>query len=165
MQVLIVGGLLISSGCVYLATVPVAAVVGGAELALKGGDLYTEMKKADARQAFDIPFEATWEITLDVLQDLRVKLGKAGKNKAGDGGLIEARARENKVRIAVVKMTDQVSEVGIWVKGDKAFADLILKKIEEGTCNSAGREIGEQRNIHQLPLNLLGQFRLSFRIL
>lgn len=135
MQLLIAGGLLISSGCVYLATIPAAAVVGGAELALKGGDLYKEMRKADARQAFDVPFEATWEITLDVLRDLRVKSEKAGKNKAGDGGLIEARAHENKIRIAVVKMTDQVSEVGIWLKGDKAFADLIMKKIEEGTHN------------------------------
>ena len=135
MQALIAGGLLISSGCVYLATIPATAVVAGAELALKGGDLYKEMRKADARQAFDVPFEATWEIALDALQDLRVKSGKAEKNKAGDGGLIEAQAREIKIRIAVVKMTDQVSEVGIWVKHDKAFADLVMKKIEGKTHN------------------------------
>ncbi len=131
LRVVITVSLLISSGCVTLAAIPVAAVVGGAELALKGGDLYKDMRKADARLAFDIPFDAMWDITLTVTQDLGIQTKKVAKNKEGDGAVIEARAHNNKIRIAVVKMTDRTSEVGIWVKRDKAFADLIMKKIEE----------------------------------
>ncbi len=127
----IAGSLLMSSGCVYLATIPVAAVVGGAELAVKGTDIYKSMRKADERQAFELSFDRMWEITLTALGNLGIHAKKAAFNKERDGGVIEARAHDHKITIAVVKITEQVCEVGIWAKKDKALADLIIKKIAQ----------------------------------
>jgi hypothetical protein len=131
LRIIVAGGLLTSPACVTLAAIPVAAVVGGAELAVKGGDIYKSMRKADERQAFEVPFVRMWEITLAALEDLGMQAVKAAKNKDGDGGLIETRAHEHKISIAVVKMTDRVSEIGVWAKKDKSLADLIIKKIAE----------------------------------
>ncbi len=135
------GTLMISSGCVFLASLPVMAVMGGAELALKGGDIYKGMKKADEREAFDIPFQTTWEMTLSVLEDLGIKPTKVIRDKAGDGGVIELQPRETKIRIAVVKITNRVSEVGIWAKRDKALGTLIMKRVAATAHVSVG--VGE----------------------
>ncbi|HWT83402.1 MAG TPA: hypothetical protein VN648_31920, partial [Candidatus Methylomirabilis sp.] len=124
--------------CTVLLTVPFVTFFGGAELALKGRDLYNQMKRADGRRAFELPFEETWDNTLQVLNDLSLETNKAGKNKEGDGGVVEAKSRDAEIRIAVVKLTEKVSEVGIWAKRDQPLAALILDKISEETERSLG---------------------------
>ncbi len=127
----LLGALLMQSCAAPLLALPITAFLSGAELALKGGDLYKQMKKADGRKAFELTFEQTWDNTLLALEDLSLEIDKAGKNKEGDGGLIEAKSLDGKISVAVIKLSERVSEVGIWTKRDQALAALILAKIEK----------------------------------
>lgn len=125
------GAILVQSCAAPLVTLPFTAALSGAELALKGGDLYKQMKKADGREAFEISFEQTWDNTLEALETLSLETNKALKNEDGDGGLIEAESLQGKIRIAVLKLSERTSEVGIWAKRDQALAALIIMKIRE----------------------------------
>lgn len=125
------GALLMQSCAAPLLTLPVTTFFSGAELALKGGDIYKQMRKADGRRAFELTFDQTWEHTLKALRDLSLEVDREALNEDGDGGVMEVKSKGGKMHIAVVELNERVCEVGVWAKSDKALAALILAKIQE----------------------------------
>ena len=58
--------------------------------------------------------------------------GIRGKRTAqGDGGIIEGVAKKTKIRVVIAKLTEEITEFGIWTSHDKALADLIRERIKE----------------------------------
>jgi hypothetical protein len=104
-----------------LITSPIATtVLGGAQLAIKGTELQKEISKADVREAFDSPFEKTWNISAKALVDLHIEITRIRTTDEGNGGLIEGRARKIKVKLIAVELTQDITEIGIWTEHDKA---------------------------------------------
>lgn len=62
--------------------------------------------------------------------NLRIEITKTQRNEAGDGGIIEAQAEKIKVRIVLAKVTENITEIGIWAGHDNAFARLIVEEIK-----------------------------------
>jgi hypothetical protein len=108
-----------------------AALIGGAQLAIKGTELQKEIRKADAQEAIDTPFEKTWDKSVIALVNLHIEIIRTERNKVEDGGLIEGSAKKIKVKVIVVKVTEEITEIGIWTGHDKALAGLIAEKIKE----------------------------------
>ncbi len=115
-----------------LITLPLTTTVfGGAQLAIKGAELQKEIRKADIQEAFDSPFEKTWNMSVIALVNLRIEITRVGRTQEGNGGLIEGRAQKIKVKVIAVELTQDITEIGIWTEHDKALARLIAKKIRE----------------------------------
>jgi hypothetical protein len=114
-----------------LLTLPLATVFGGAQLAIKGGELQKEIRKADVQEAFDSPFEKTWNMSVIALVNLHIEVTRVGRTPEGNGGLIEGRAEKIKVKVVAVEVTQDITEVGIWAEHDRALARLIAEKIRE----------------------------------
>ena len=117
--------------CTTFLTLPLATLFGGAQLAIKGAELQKEIRKADVQEAFDRPFENTWNVAVIALVNLHIEITRVGKTQEEDGGLIEGRAQKIKVKIIAVELTEDITEVGIWTEHDKALAGLIAEKIRE----------------------------------
>ena len=115
-----------------LMTVPMTtAVIGGAQLAIKGAELQKEIRTADVQVAVDTPFEKTWDMSITTLVNLHIKIVRTATTAEEDGGLIEGLASKTKVRLVSVKLTEKITEIGIWTSHDKALAGLIADKIKE----------------------------------
>jgi hypothetical protein len=115
-----------------LLTAPMAtAVIGGAQLAIKGAELQKEIGKADAQEAFDASFEKTWDVSVRALANLGIEIIRTEKTAEEDGGFIEGSAKKTKVKVIAVKLTEKITEIGIWTSHDKALAGLIAEKIRE----------------------------------
>jgi hypothetical protein len=115
-----------------LLTYPIAtAAIGGAQLAIKGAELQKEIRKADAQEAIDTSFEKTWDASLIVPVNLHIEIIRIEKTREEDGGLIEGLAKKIKIKIVAVKLTEKITEIGIWTHHDKALAGLIAEKIKE----------------------------------
>ena len=115
-----------------LLTAPLAgALIGGAQLAIKGAELQTEIRKADAQLAVDAPFEKAWDVCLTTLVNLDIEEIRGKKTAQGDGGLFEGVAKKTKIRVVIVKLTEEITEFGIWTSHDKALAGLICERIKE----------------------------------
>ena len=115
-----------------LITLPLTTTVfGGAQLAIKGAELQKEIRKADIQEAFDSPFEKTWNMSVMALVNLHIEITRIGRTHEGNGGLIEGRAQKIKVKVIAVELTQDITEIGIWTEHDKAFARLIAEKIRE----------------------------------
>lgn len=128
---LFLGGMSLAlPACTAVTSLPLATVFGGAQLAIKGAELQEEIRKADVQEAFDSPFERTWNWILTALGNLRIEITKTQRNEAGDGGIIEAQAEKIKVRIVLAKVTENITEIGIWAGHDNAFARLIVEEIK-----------------------------------
>jgi len=120
-----------------LLTLPLTTIVfGGAQLAIKGAELQKQIRRADVQQAFDTPFEKTWNMAVIALVDLHIEITSVGRTKEGDGGLIEARAQKIKVKIIAVGVTQDITEIGIWTGHDRALAELIADRIKEEQRNN-----------------------------
>jgi len=135
--VLFFGIVLILHGCAVV-TAPIATeAFGGAQLAVKGAELQQQISKADVETAIDEPFEKVWDTVIITLVNLDIQLSRAERNTNEDGGLIEATiegpARKKNVRVVVVKVTEKITEIGIWANHDKALAELIAEKIKTYT--------------------------------
>ncbi len=117
--------------CALITSPLTTTVLGGAQLAIKGTELQKEIRKADVREAFDSPFEKTWNISAKALADLRIEIIKIGRNEEGNGWVIEGRAQKIKVKVIGVELTQNITEIGIWTEHDKALAELIAEKIRE----------------------------------
>ena len=116
-----------------LITVPVTeAILGGTQLAIKGEELRKEIKKADAQEAIGSSFENIWDVSFTALVDLGVEIIRIKKTGDEEGGIIEGRANKIKIKVAAVKLTGNITEIGIWTSHDKALARLIAEKIREG---------------------------------
>ncbi len=127
----LVGVWLALQGCAVM-TAPVAtAVFGGVQLAIKGVELHKEIKKADVQEALDVPFEKTWLISIIVLANLDIRVARSERNLEEDGGIIKGLANEKEVKVVVAKLTEKITEIGIWADHDKALAALIAEKIKE----------------------------------
>jgi hypothetical protein len=129
--VFVVGVWLALQGCALLSAPVVTEVLGGAQLAIKGTELQKEIRKADVEEAIDRSFEQTWDISITVLVNLDIELIRAERNPEEDGGLIEGLANKRKVKVITVKLTEKITEIGIWASHDKALAGLIAEKIKE----------------------------------
>ena len=115
-----------------LITLPLTTTVfGGAQLAIKGAELQKEIRKADIQEAFDSPFEKTWNMSVIALVNLHIEITRVGRTQEGNGGLIEGRAQKIKVKVIAVELTQDITEIGIWTEHDKALARLIAEKIRE----------------------------------
>jgi hypothetical protein len=115
-----------------LLTVPMTtAVIGGAQLAIKGAELQKEIRKADVQVAVATSFEKTWDVSVTALMNLHIEIIRTATTPEEDGGLIEGLAKKTKVKVVAVKLTDTVTEIGIWTSHDKALAGLIAEKIKE----------------------------------
>ena len=115
-----------------LITLPLTTTVfGGAQLAIKGAELQKEIRKADIQEAFDSPFEKTWNMSVIALVNLHIEITRVGRTQEGNGGLIEGRAQKIKVKVIAVELTQDITEIGICTEHDKAFARLIAEKIRE----------------------------------
>ena len=115
-----------------LMTAPVTtAVVGGTQLAIRGAELEKEIRSADVQAAIDTSFEKTWDRSIIALANLDIELVGAEKNREGDGGVIEGLAKKIKVKVAAVKLTEKITEIGIWADYDKALAELIAEEIKK----------------------------------
>jgi hypothetical protein len=122
-------------GCA-LVTAPLAtAAFGGAGLALKGAELQKDIKKADSHEALDIPFEQAWDLCFTALLALDIEIVKSTRMPSQNGGVIEARIRKTKIKVVVAEINDRITEVGIWVKKDKALAEFLSHKINEICCS------------------------------
>lgn len=117
--------------CTALMSLPLTTFFGGAQLAIKGAELQKEVRKADVQEAFDSPFEKTWNMSVIALMNLHIEVTRVGKTPEGKGGLIEGRAQKIKIKVIAVEVTQDITEVGIWAEHDKALAELIAKKIRE----------------------------------
>jgi hypothetical protein len=118
-------------GCA-LVTAPLAtAAFGGAGLAIKGAELQKEIKKADAQEAVETPFEKTWDVSFTVLLGFDVDIVRSARSKAQDGGVIDGKVRKTKIKVVVAALNDKITEVGIWAGHDRALAGLIASKIKE----------------------------------
>jgi hypothetical protein len=129
--VFLAGVWLALQACTLLTAPMTAALIGGAQLAIKGTELQKEIKKADAQEAIDTPFEKTWDKSVIALVNLHIEIIRTERNKVEDGGLIEGSAKKIKVKVIVVKVTEEITEIGIWTGHDKALAGLIAEKIKE----------------------------------
>ena len=129
--VFFVGISLALQACTTLITLPLATFFGGAQLAIKGAELQKEIRKADVQEAFDSPFEKTWNMSVIALVNLHIEVTRIGKTPEGKGGLIEGRAQKIKIKVIAVEVTQDITEVGIWAEHDKALAELIAEKIRE----------------------------------
>ena len=119
-----------------LLTIPMTtAAIGGAQLAIKGAELQKEIRKADAQEALDASFENTWDMSVTALMNLHIEIVRIEKTKEGDGGSIEGLAKKIKIKVVAVKLTEKITEIGIWTGHDKALAGLIAEKIKEGAQN------------------------------
>jgi len=123
-------GLLLQS-CGFITLPLTTTLFGGASLAIKGAELQKEISKADVRKSFDRPFEQTWNTAAIALVNLRIEIINMGKTPEGDGGLIEGRVKERKVKVIAIEFTENITEVGIWTEYNQAFAELIAEKIKE----------------------------------
>ena len=113
-------------------TVPMTtAVIGGAQLAIKGAELQKEIKKADVQVALDTSFEKIWDASLTALKDLHIEISRSEKIRDEEGGLIEGSANKTKVKVVAVEVTENITEIGIWAGHDKALAGLVAEKIKE----------------------------------
>lgn len=128
---LLAGMSIFLASCAVLAAaaLPLSTVGGGVELIMKGADVEKALRKADFQEAYNLSFEETWKRAGAALITLKIDIENSGINKDGDAGAIHARMKKTKIRIAVVKLTDVVSEVGIWTKHDDALAKLIAQEI------------------------------------
>jgi hypothetical protein len=115
-----------------LITIPMTtAVIGGAQLAIKGGELEKEIRKADVQEAIDTSFEQTWDRSVIALANLHIEIIRMERIREEDGGLIEGLAKKIKVKVVVVRLTEKITEIGVWASHDKALAGLIAEKIKE----------------------------------
>ncbi len=113
-------------------TVPMTqALFGGAELAIKGAELQKQIRKADAQEAVDASFEKIWDTSFTALVNLHIEVIRVVKTEEGDGGSIEGMANKVKVKVVAVKLTESITEIGIWTSHDKALANLIAERIRE----------------------------------
>ncbi len=120
------------SSCALLAVtaaLPLGTVESGLGLLMKGAEVEKAMRKADYREAYNLPFSETWKRVGDALVKLQIPIEKAGLNKDGDAAAVHAFLDKKKITIGVVKLTGAVSEVGIWTKHDLALARLIAEEI------------------------------------
>lgn len=134
----LIGALALPSCAAPVATLPVTTLINGAQLALTGGDIYRQMGLADGRTAFEMGFEEAWDHALSALQGLAFEIEEFGTNEANDGGLIQAKSLTGKIRVAVIKLSEEVSEIGIWTRKDPALAELILDRIRREAERDAG---------------------------
>ncbi len=126
-------------GCAWLAlqacaalTAPIATeMISGAGLAIKGAELQKEIRKADVQEAVDRPFERVWDMSIITMVDLGIEIIKSERNPQDDGGVIEGLVKKRKIKVIVVKLTEKITEIGIWTKHDLALAGLIAQKIKE----------------------------------
>ena len=126
-------GLWLTLHACALLTIPItSAAIGGAQLAIKGAELQKEIRKADAQEALDTSFEKTWDMSLMVLTNLHIQIVRTENTKDKDGGSIEGAAKKIKIKVVAVKVTENITEIGIWTGHDKALAQLIAEKIKEG---------------------------------
>ena len=122
-------------GCTLLTAPLATAAFGGAGLALKGAELQKDIKKADSHEAFDIPFEQAWDLCFTALLALDIEIVKSARTPAQDAGVIQARIKKIKIKVVVAEINDSITEVGIWVKKDKALAEFLSRKISEICCS------------------------------
>ncbi len=122
---------LVLQACTLLTAPITSALIGGAQLALRGAELQKEIRKADAQGAIDTPFEETWDVSIIALGDLDIEITRVERNREEDGVLIEGLVKKTKIRVAVVMLTERITEIGIWANHDKALAGLIAEKIKE----------------------------------
>lgn len=102
---------------------------------LREQKLQKEIRKADAQEALDASFENTWDMSVTALMNLHIEIVRIEKTKEGDGGSIEGLAKKIKIKVVAVKLTEKITEIGIWTGHDKALAGLIAEKIKEGAQN------------------------------
>lgn len=121
--------------CAFIALPMTTAVMGGAELAIKGIELQKEIRKADVQEALDTSFEKSWNMSVIALANLHIEIIRIERTREGDGGLIEGLAKKIKVKVVAVKLTEKITEIGIWTGHDKALAGLIAEKIKEEAQN------------------------------
>ncbi len=127
----LVGASLALQACALITSPVTTTVLGGAQLAIKGTQLQKEIKRADFQEAFDCPFEKTWNTSATAMANLHIEITKIGRTQGGKGGLIEGQAQKIKVRLVAVELTKDITEIGIWTAHDKALAELIAEKIKE----------------------------------
>ena len=65
------------------------------------------------------------------IEIVRVERAREKGGGLGDGVLIEGLAEKIKVKVVAVKLTENITEIGIWASHDKALAGLIAEKIKE----------------------------------
>ena len=146
LSVFLAGIGLVLQRCALMTGPVTAAVIGGTQLAIKGAELEKEIRKADVQAAIDTSFEKTWDRSIIALANLDIERIRAEKNREGDGGVIEGLAKKIKVKVIAVKLTDKITEIGIWTSHDKALAELIAEKIKE----EAQRQDNEAATTHYL---------------
>jgi len=122
--------------CTMLTFPLTTTVFGGAQLAIKGAELQKQIREADVQEAFDAPFERTWNMAVIALTDLHIEITTVGKTKEEDGGLIEGLAKKIKIKIIAVEVTPDITEIGIWTGHDRALAQLIAERIKEAQRNN-----------------------------
>lgn len=99
--------------CALITSPITTTVMGGAQLAIKGTELQKEIRGADVREAFDSPFEKTWNISAKALADLRIEITKIGRKEEGNGGVIEGRAQKIKIKLMGVKLTEDIADLDL----------------------------------------------------
>jgi hypothetical protein len=138
--VLFFAGLCLSlQGCVYLAAPATTAVIGGAGLAIKGAELQSQIRRADAQEAIAASFENTWDASIAALLNLDIEVTLSERTARRNGGFIVGKTKETDVRVAIIRLTEKISEIGVsathpgclWASHDKALAKLIADKIGE----------------------------------
>jgi hypothetical protein len=129
--ILFAAALPVLHGCALLTAPMATAAFGGAGLAIKGAELQKEIKKADAQEAVDTPFEKTWDVSFTVLFSFDIDIVRSARDPAQDGGVIEGKIRKTKIKVVVAALNDKITEVGIWAGHDRALARLIASKIKE----------------------------------
>ena len=133
------GACLSLHGCVYLAAPVTVAAIGGAGLVIKGAELQSQIRKADAEEALDVPFEKTWDASKAALSDLDIEVALSKRTEQGNGGIVEGKVKGTEVKVAIIGLTAKITELGIsathpgclWSTHDKALANLIADKIRE----------------------------------
>ena len=118
-------------GCAVVSSPIASAVIGGAQLAIRGAELQKEIRKADAQLAVDAPFEKAWDACLTAMVNLDFEGIRSERTTQGDGGLFQGEAGKTNIKVAVVKLTKEITEIGIWASHDKALADLVSERIKQ----------------------------------
>ncbi len=145
--VLCLAGVCLSlQGCVYLAAPATTAVIGSAGLVIKGAELQGQVRRADAQEAVAVSFENTWDASMAALVNLDIEVTLRERTTGRNGGLIEGKAKETDVKVAIIRLTEKISEVGVsathpgclWASHDKALAKLIADKIKEESAKTRG---------------------------
>jgi len=129
--------------CALIASPLATTAIGGAQLAIKGVELQSELGKADAQEAIDTPFHETWGIISVALANLDIEISRIEKNEEGDGGLIEGKAGKTKVKVVVVRLTEKITEIGIWTNHDHALARLIVERIKKEAASMHPEDMAE----------------------